>query len=83
MEIYNLKGTRISSFDFAEDYNDITLSGNEILFRSAKECGIFRLNGVLRFHATVEEGIDYFFRSSKRNRYYLFNDTAIQEIKLR
>ena len=69
MEIYNLKGTRISSFDFAEDYNDITLSGNEILFRSAKECGIFRLNGVLRFHATVEEGIDYFFRSSKRNRY--------------
>ena len=55
MEIYNLKGTRISSFDFAEDYNDITLSGNEILFRSAKECGIFRLNGVLRFHATVAE----------------------------
>lgn len=83
MNIYNLKGSKVSAFNFAEDYNDICLSGNEILFRSAKECGVFRLNGVLRFHATVEEGVDYFFRSSKRNRYYLFNDTTIQEIKLK
>ena len=83
MDIYNLKGTKISSFGFSNEYNDMQLSDGEILFSSAKECGIFRKNGVLRFHAVIEEGVDYFFRGTKRNRYYLFNDSAIQEIKLK
>ena len=83
MDIYNTKGNKTSSFDFANDYNDIQLDGNEILFYSAKECGVFRLNGVLRFHASVEEGVDYFFRGNGRNHYYLFNDSTIQEIKLK
>ena len=36
MDIYNTKGNKTSSFDFANDYNDIQLDGNEILFYSAK-----------------------------------------------
>lgn len=82
MEIYNRKGNRVTSFRFAYEYENIELAGNEILFYSAKHCGIFRLNGVVRFYQTIEDGVDYFFQAPKRNRYYLLNNNAIQEIKL-
>jgi hypothetical protein len=82
MNIYNLKGTKITSFTFSYDYDHIALEGSEILFYSSKECGIFRLNGVLRFHKTVEDGVSYFFQAPGHNRYYLLNDRTMQEIKL-
>lgn len=82
MEIYNQKGSRVTAFRFACEYENIELVDNEILFYSAKQCGIFRLNGVLRFCKTIEDGVDYFFQAPKHNRYYLINASAIQEIKL-
>jgi hypothetical protein len=82
MDIYNTKGNRVTSFTFSYDYEQIELADNEILFYSAKECGVFRMNGVLRFHKTVEDGVSYFFQAPGRNRYYLINDRSMQEIKL-
>lgn len=82
MQIYNTKGSRLTAVDFDNAYDSVELADNEILMHSGKECSIFRLNGVERFRCTVEEGIAYFFRSSRKNRYYLLNDSKIQEIKL-
>jgi hypothetical protein len=82
LNLYNLKGTKVTSFTFSYDYDRIELSGNEILYYSSKECGVFRLNGVQRFHKTVEDGISYFFQAPRYNRYYLLNDRSMQEIKL-
>lgn len=82
MQIYNQKGKRITDFAFDNNYDSVELVGNEILLYGAKECSIFRLNGVQRFQCTVEEGISYFFRASRSNRYYLLDDSRIQEIKL-
>lgn len=82
MQIYNTKGSRVTAVDFDNAYDSVELADNEILMHSGKECSIFRLNGVERFRCTVEEGIAYFFRSSRKNRYYLLNDSKIQEIKL-
>lgn len=83
MQIYNLKGNRITTVDFDNSYDSIELVDNEILMYSAKECSIFRLNGVERFQCSVEEGVAYFFKASHKNRYYLMDDTRIQEIRLR
>lgn len=83
MQIFDGKGTKKTDFVFNYDYNDIEMTGNEILFHSAKKCGIFRLNGVLRFYAGIEDGVDYFFPTGQRNRYYIFNDGMIRKIKLK
>ena len=83
MQVYDGKGTKKTDFVFNYDYNDIEMTGNEILFHSAKKCGIFRLNGVLRFYAGIEDGVDYFFPTGQRNRYYIFNDGMIRKIKLK
>lgn len=82
MQIYNQKGSKMTDFAFDSDYDSVELVDNEILMHSAKECSIFKVNGVRRFQCTVEEGISYFFRASGRNRYYLLDDSRIQEIKL-
>jgi hypothetical protein len=82
MDIYNIKGSQVTSFSFSYEYDHIELDGSEILFYSSKECGIFRLNGVLRFHKNVEDGVSYFFPAPGHNRYYLLNDRTMQEIKL-
>lgn len=82
MQIYNTKGSRVTAVDFDNAYDSVELADNEILMHSGKECSIFRLNGVERFRCTVEEGVAYFFHSSRKNRYYLLNDSKIQEIKL-
>lgn len=82
MQIYNRKGRCITNIAFGNDYDQVQLSGKEILMYSARECSIFRLNGVERFQCAVEEGVSYFFPGMRRNRYYLLDDSRIQEIKL-
>lgn len=82
MQIYDLKGTKETDFTFASDYDNVTLVDNEILMYSAKTCYIYRLNGVQRFKCNVDEGVSYFFKGKRRGRYYLLNDSQIQEIKL-
>lgn len=82
MQIYNQKGSRITDFTFNNNYDHVELVENEVIMYAAKECSIFRINGVERFRCTMEEGVSYFFRASHRNRYYLLDDNRIQEIKL-
>lgn len=82
LQIYNEKGDRVTAVGFANEYDSVELAGNEILLHSAKECTIFRLNGVQRLHCTVEEGVAYFFKSSRKYRYYILDDNTIQEVKL-
>lgn len=82
MQIYNLSGSRVADFGFSYSYDQVQMARKEILLYSAKECMIFRTNGVERFHCTVNEGVNGFYPSSRRNRYYLINDSRIQEIKL-
>ena len=82
MQIYNVKGKKITDFAFDNNYDSVELVDDEILMYSPKECSIFRLNGVERFHCTIDEGVSYFFRAPHRKRYLLLDDSKIQEIKL-
>lgn len=82
MQIYNLSGSRITDFSFSYPYDTVQMSGREVLLNSERECTIFRINGVERFHGTVNEGVSGFYPAPRRNRYYLINDSRIQEIKL-
>lgn len=82
LQIYNEKGERITAVGFDYEYDSVELADDEILMHSAKECTIFRLNGVQRLHCTVEEGVAYFFKASRKYRYYILDDNIIQEIKL-
>ncbi len=82
MQIYNVKGDRVTAVNFEQEYDSVELVENEILMHSAKECTIFRLNGVQRLHCTVEEGVAYFFKAARKYRYYILDDSNIQEVKL-
>ncbi len=82
LQIYNIKGNRITAVNFDYEYDSIELAGDEILMHSAKECTIFRLNGVQRLRCTVDEGVAYFFRASRKYRYYILDDSTIKEVKL-
>ncbi len=82
LQVFNIKGGRITAVNFQYEYDHVEIAENEILMHSAKECTIFRLNGVQRLHCTVEEGVAYFFKASRRYRYYILDDSTIQEVKL-
>lgn len=82
LQIYNEKGDRVTAVGFDYEYDSVELTDDEILMHSAKECTIFRLNGVQRLHCTVEEGVAYFFKGSRKYRYYILDDSTIKEVKL-
>lgn len=82
MQIYNRKGRCITNITFDNEYDQVQLFGKEILMHSSRQCSIFRINGVERFRCNVEEGVSYFFPGKRRSRYYLLDDSRIQEIKL-
>ena len=84
MQIYNAdNGKKTMDIRFDNDYDSVSISGNEILLYSEHQISIFKLNGVERLNCTMDGTVSWFFRAQKRNRYYLIDDSQIQLIKLK
>ena len=84
MKVYDISGKKVLDLGFNNDYNTVRMYGNdEILFNSASECEIFRINGVKKLSCQVNGRVLNFFPAEGINRYYFVMDDKIQEIKLK
>jgi len=84
MNVYDLTGKKVLDLSFDSDYTSVKMYGDdEILFNSASECTIFRINGVKKLSCKVNGKVLHFFPANGINKYYLVMDTKIQEIKLK
>lgn len=84
MKVYDISGKKVLDLGFNNNYNTVRMYGNdEILFNSASECEIFRINGVKKLSCQVNGRVLNFFLAEGINRYYFVMDDKIQEIKLK
>jgi len=84
MKVYDISGKKVLDLGFNNNYNTVRMySNDEILFNSASECEIFRINGVKKLSCQVNGRVLNFFPAEGINRYYFVMDDKIQEIKLK
>lgn len=84
MKVYGLTGEKVLDLGFDNDYTSVKMYGDdEILFNSASECTIFRINGVKKLSCKVNGKVLQFFPADGINKYYLVMDTKIQKIRLK
>lgn len=80
--VYNLSGKKIMDRKLDYKYDNIITAENEIIFYSALECAILKLNGVEKFRYNFDKSIAYIFPVNERDKYVIIDDTSILEIKL-
>lgn len=83
MKIYDLQGKKILDIGFGGEYSTVRMYDNdEIMFNSASQCMIFRINGVRKLMCRVDGKVSCFLPAGKVNKYYLVMENKIQKISL-
>ncbi|BBF44690.1 hypothetical protein lbkm_3416 [Lachnospiraceae bacterium KM106-2] len=82
VEVYNTDGSEELSKKINYDYEQVDISGKEIIFSTGVECRILKVNGVEKFHYTFDKTIYRVFPINNYNYYFLVTDNNIEVIKL-
>lgn len=80
--IYNLKGKKVLEKEIEYEYDTVTMAEDEVIFSTNTTCNILRFNGTEKFHYSFEQNIEYFMPIMNTEKYFMINDTEIQEIRL-
>lgn len=80
--VYNLSGKTVLDKQIDYKYDQVFLSGKEIVFYTDRECSILRMTGKEKFHYTFDENIEYFMPVNNKENYVIINSSNIEEIKL-
>lgn len=80
--VYDFSGTKILDTTVDYDYDNVYISGNEIIFYTEMQVFIMRLNGTIKWDYKFNESISYFMPVNNKTKYFLINNTNIQLIKL-
>ncbi len=83
MHLYNMEGEEKLSVQVDSDYAHVKLYDDEILLYSSEKCSVYRTNGVKKFSKNFNEKISGFFPGQRRNRYFMFQNSKIQVIRLK
>lgn len=80
--VFDTSGSKELSKKINYDYEQVNISGDDIIFTSGVECRILKVNGVEKFHYSFEKSIYRVFPIDDYNKYYLITDNNIEVIKL-
>ncbi len=80
--LYDLKGKIVLDKTINYEYDNITLSGDELMIYSNLEWIILRSNGEEKFHYTFENNISYIAPVNNIDKYIIIDDLNMEEIKL-
>lgn len=83
MEIYNLKGKKILSTDFKQEYTNIKFLEDEIIVFSEKEFTIYNLRGVKKYAGTTDNAISDILGTGKSYRYLMMYQSEWEMIQLK
>ncbi len=80
--LYNLKGKVVLDKIINYDYDNIFISGEEIILYSNLEWVILRTNGEKKFHYTFDNDISYILPVNNNDKYIIIDNSNIEEVKL-
>ena len=80
--IYNLEGKVVLNKEMNYDYNNIFLSGDEIVMYSGTEWVIWKMDGKEKFHYTFSTEISYLMAGNSLNKYLIIDNQKIDDVKL-
>lgn len=82
MEIYNMKGQKVSELLFSEDYHNYEFNGDYILLYNEKLFTLMNIKGKKKYENDFDMPIEKIIPLDKNQRFLVFNSKYIQEIKL-
>ncbi len=80
--LYDLKGNVILDKKINYNYDNIFISGEEIILYSNLEWIILRANGQEKFHYTFENDISYILPVNNLDKYIIIDNLNMEEVKL-
>lgn len=81
MDVYDLKGKKILSQGFDNEYTNVLISGETILMYNESQCRVYNIKGVCKFDKSFNKAILAMAVTGK-NRYMLITEENIETIKL-
>lgn len=80
--LYDLKGTKVLDKDMNYNYENIYLSGNQIIMYTNLEWIIWETNGneILRY--TFDKNVNYILPSNGEHKFIIINDQDMEEVQL-
>ncbi len=82
LSVYNQQGEKVLMEEVSYNYNDFTISNDELIFRSSTDINILRLSGKEKFNFSFDKNIDAIFSMSHKEEYLILDQTNMNRIKL-
>jgi hypothetical protein len=80
--VYNLEGKKILDKPINFEYDDVIMSGKDIIFHSDLEVIIVNLKGRTKFNFTFKKPVSYIYPVNNFDKYILIDDQYINKIRL-
>lgn len=80
--LFDLKGSRVLDMEVDFEYDNIFISGDEIIMFNDLSCVIYKANGQEKFRYTFTTNISALYPINHLDRYFLVNPTEILRIRL-
>lgn len=82
LQIYDMKGNKISEISFDLDYENISISDNSVLIYNDTEMGLYSYGGKECFRQSFENSVIDIFPTKSRSRYLFIYTNETQIVKL-
>lgn len=82
LRLYNASGRQVMSKDFTGDYNQVKLSGSQVIMYDGKKCSIFLRTGIQKFEGEMRTNILEMFPITGVNKYIVMNTDGMEIIRL-
>lgn len=82
MEVYDLSGNMVLTETMNDNYKDIMVSDDEVIYYDDLNVVITKLNGIEKFRYKFSTNIDFFLPGGNSQRYLMATDSEIITIKL-
>lgn len=82
LHIYSTQGKELATSTIDMEYENITISGEDIIAYSEREIMIITKNGNNRLHKTTDKSISYILPYKNKQEYYLIDEDNINIVKL-
>lgn len=82
MEVYNMKGQKVSELLFSEDYRNFEFNKQDVILYNEKTFALVSLKGKVKYRDNFDMTIEKILPLDSNQRFLVFNSKYIQEIKL-
>lgn len=80
--VYNEQGDKVLTEEIDYNYDNLTLTKDELIFCSKTNLSILRLNGNEKLSLGLDKGIQHIFPMSLKSEYLIIDQSNISKIKL-